>query len=65
MKSNPQPDLERLCEQFGFSNDVRNQFDRLAKILSAEGELIWSDGYDIAANGYPGVGDFDGDKATE
>lgn len=33
--------------------------------ISADGHLLWSDAYDKAANGFPAVGDFDGDGQIE
>jgi outer membrane protein assembly factor BamB len=33
--------------------------------VRADGSLAWSDAYDRAANGFPSVGDFDGDGRRE
>ena len=33
--------------------------------ISADGHLLWSDAYDKAANGFPAIGDFDGDGQIE
>ena len=33
--------------------------------ITADGNLVWSDAYDRAANGFPAIGDFDGDGSLE
>jgi len=41
---------------------TRNQ---MVGLIRADGNLVWSDAYDKAANGFPAVGDFDADDQLE
>ena len=44
-----------------FTTDRR----QMIGLVQLDGELAWSDAYDKAANGYPAIGDFDGDQQVE
>ena len=61
-----QPVAGRFDQQ---SNDVSLLFTttgrQMVGRIRADGSHVWSDAYDTAANGLPGVGDFDGDGEWE
>jgi len=58
-----------VAGRFGPSHEMSLLFTTTGRqmigLVRLDGSLAWSDAYDVAPNGFPAIGDFDGDQQTE